>query len=335
MLRLLLGEDDLLRTRFGMAPLFELDGLLRVLAGRSRTRLPPGWRSRLEPVHRRLCLDDGYHAVLALQSAGFGPDFLTPPATTLAQTWKADLDQVRTTSRAEARRQIADCHRARPITSARAEAVLRSPDVVPRLADALELAWRELLAVDWARLRAICERDVLHRAGQLGQGGWEAALAGLHRDVNWRQGGIDLRSRVADERASDGTGLLLVPSVFVWPGVVVHAQGPITIIYPARGVAALWEHPQNDASDMLPALLGMSRARLLATLAEPASTTQLARALGMTTGAVGDHLAVLRGAGLLDRARAGRSVVYHRTPLGDALAAQSESCPSSDPNVQQ
>jgi hypothetical protein len=324
-LRLLLGEDDLLRTRFGMAPLFELDGLLRVLNSRSRTRLPSGWRSRLEPVHRRLCLDDGYHAVLALQSVGFGPDFLTPPATTLAQTWEADLDQVRATSRAEARRQIADCHRARPIMSARAEAVLRSPDVVPRLADALDLAWRELLAVDWPRLRAICERDVLHRAGQLGQAGWAAALAGLHRDVTWRRGGIDLRSRVARERASDGTGLLLVPSIFVWPGVVVHTQEPVTIIYPARGVAALWERPQPGGSDMLPALLGTSRARLLASMAEPASTTQLARALGMTTGAVGDHLAVLRGAGLLEKSRAGRSVLYHRTPLGDALAAQSGS----------
>jgi len=52
----------------------------------------------------------------------------------------------------------------------------------------------------------------------------------------------------------------------------------------------------------------------------PASTTHLARSLGMTTGAVGDHLAVLRRAGLLRRARDGRSVLYERTPLGDAMA---------------
>jgi DNA-binding transcriptional ArsR family regulator len=55
-------------------------------------------------------------------------------------------------------------------------------------------------------------------------------------------------------------------------------------------------------------------------LAEPASTTQLARGNGLAVGALGDHLAVLRDAGLVDRARSGRSVLYRRTPLGDALA---------------
>ncbi|MEZ0068668.1 DNA-binding transcriptional ArsR family regulator [Streptacidiphilus sp. MAP12-20] len=71
--------------------------------------------------------------------------------------------------------------------------------------------------------------------------------------------------------------------------------------------------------DALAALLGRSRARLLAEFAAPASTSQLARSLAMATGAVGDHLAVLRSAGLLSRARSGRSVLYRRTPLGDAV----------------
>jgi DNA-binding transcriptional ArsR family regulator len=42
-----------------------------------------------------------------------------------------------------------------------------------------------------------------------------------------------------------------------------------------------------------------ARCRLLAALAEPATTTDLARALDVTPGAVFQHLGVLRAAGLV------------------------------------
>ncbi|MFE2101233.1 ArsR/SmtB family transcription factor [Streptomyces sp. NPDC059468] len=68
-------------------------------------------------------------------------------------------------------------------------------------------------------------------------------------------------------------------------------------------------------------LLGRPRARILALLAEPGSTTGLAHRLGVSTGTVSRHLGVLHRAGLVTRARHGHLVLYLRSPLGDQLSA--------------
>lgn len=322
MIRFAATAEDLLHSRFALSPLFELDGLLRALTGLGERALPAAWAARLAPELDRLRETTPLDAVLALQFPAHGAGFVAPPPRGLAQTIEDDLAAVRATPAALARREIDHAMRLRPARE-RVRAVLGRPDVVDVIAVALETAWRVLVAADWPRLRAICERDVLHRAGRLSGGGWEAALRDLHPRVRWRDGGIDLlRMRTRETVALGGHGLLLVPSVFVWPGVAAHTEEPwpATLIYPARGISALWETAPPAPPGALADLLGRTRARILLALGEPAGTTQLARALGVAPGPVGDHLAVLRRAGLLDRTRSGRAVLYHRTPLGDALA---------------
>ncbi|MEV7780076.1 winged helix-turn-helix domain-containing protein [Kitasatospora sp. NPDC088351] len=164
---------------------------------------------------------------------------------------------------------------------------------------------------------------MVHRVGLIGEQGWEAVIAGLHDGVSWRDGAIEVRVAAGDTVALAGEGLLLIPSVFIVPTVAAHTAPPWpkTLIYPARGTAALLGTPPAGPPQALGALIGRSRARVLAALDTPASTSQLARQLRLATGAVGDHLAVLLDAGLLSRARSGRSVLYQRTALGDALAS--------------
>ncbi|MFB7944719.1 DUF5937 family protein [Kitasatospora phosalacinea] len=322
MLRYEVGAEDLARSRFALSPAFELANLLRLLDRGGERALPPGWRERLRPAFLRLRADPAVRAVLALHNPKFGADFIAIPPRGMDQTWADDLAAILAAPPELARAEIRACLAARPGTDGAARAVLAAPDAVRRVAEALDLAWHELLARDWPQLRALCERDVVHRAGELGQRGWAAALAGLHENVRWRDGGIDVPPfDAATTYPLRGAGLLLVPSVFVWPGVAAHHEEPwpCTLIYPARGISALWERGAAVPPDALAALLGRSRARILAALDTPASTTQLARALGHAPGAVADHLAVLRAAGLLSRARAGRSVLYRRTPMGDAL----------------
>jgi DNA-binding transcriptional ArsR family regulator len=321
-LRFEVTAEDLLHSRFAISPLFELDSLIRVLLGHKGRRLPPAWAARLAPTFRTLSQDPAFRAVAALHSHGHGPSFLAPPPAGLAQTIDDDLAVVRAVPLTLARKEIRAALDRRPCHDPEALAILRSRDVLAHLADLLQRAWTALLAPDWPRLRVICERDVLYRSAELGRVGWAAAFEGLPH-VKWRDGGIEItRINVPEPIAVSGAGLLLVPSVFVWPSVAAHHEHPwpAAIIYAARGVGGLWES-SAPTPEALAALVGRARARLLESLAEPASTTQLARALDLTPGAVGDHLAVLLRAGLLDRARSGRSVLYRRTPLGDALTA--------------
>jgi DNA-binding transcriptional ArsR family regulator len=321
-LRFRVHRDDLLNSRFAISPLFELDSVLRRLSGLDHARLPADWAARLRPAYRRLRATTALDAVLALQTAHFGAAFIAPPPASMAQTVEADLATVRATPLSLARTEIAKClERQAPLAPA-VRKVLEDPSVVSIVADTLEEAWQELVAADWPALRAVCERDVVHRAGLLSRGGWTAAVEGLHRKVRWQDGEIHVMHRADNVIDLAGRGLLLVPSVFVWPKVAVYTDvpWPHALIYPARGTAALLEPDHVPPPSALADLLGRSRARLLATLSTPASTTQLAATLRLAPGAVGDHLAVLRRAGLVNRARAGRSVLYRRTPLGDALA---------------
>jgi DNA-binding transcriptional ArsR family regulator len=326
-IRFQVGTDDLLRSRFALSPATELSNVLRRLAGLARQPAPGPWLDRLRPAFQRLRRDTELDAVLALHTPRGGADFVALPPQGVAQTWADDLAATRATPLRQARLEIEHCLRVRPVTDPRVLAVLRGRDVVKRIAAVLDAAWQELVAPDWPQLRAICERDVVHRAGLLVRSGWATALDGLHPSVSWRDGGIDVRSLRGNNRVDlAGEGLVFIPAVHIWPGVAAYSDGPWpkALIYPARGSAALWD-PQLPAPEALADRLGRSRARLLLAIDAPASTTQLARSLGMATGAVGDHLAVLLRAGLLRRARDGRSVLYQRTALGDAIAAATDS----------
>lgn len=90
------------------------------------------------------------------------------------------------------------------------------------------------------------------------------------------------------------------------------------LTYPCSGVLA-GHGGRAPAPQTLAALLGPARAAILARLATPMTTTQLVAITGRPLGSVGRHLRILTEAGLLERHRAGRSVLYRRSPAGDLL----------------
>ncbi|MET9344438.1 MULTISPECIES: winged helix-turn-helix domain-containing protein [unclassified Nonomuraea] len=318
MIRIEVSPQDIAASRFAISPLVETLHATWVLEGRESAGALQAWAARWREPYRRLG-QPGLPLVQAI-SGNLGPanvDFIAPPPTGVSVPFDTELAALRATPLARAHEEIARI----PVPRA-LRAALTGPDVVRLVADALEAVWREIILPEWPRFQAVMERDVVWRAGRLATFGWAAALDDLSAQIRWRDGGLDcdLTSDFV-KRDLNGRGLLFLPSVFgSRVGAYLDDAWPYALVYPARGVGAT-QAGAGPRLERLTRLMGRTRARVLAELATPATTTHLAAVMGLALGTVGEHVGALRGAGLVTGARAGRGVVYARTPLGDALVS--------------
>jgi DNA-binding transcriptional ArsR family regulator len=193
------------------------------------------------------------------------------------------------------------------------------------LADSIDAYWGWAIEPYWPRIRQFLDGDLFHRARVIAQGGTRQLFADLHPQISWANGALTIKHRPGPmrSRTARGKGLLLLPSVFVWPHVYTTTTPPWqpALIYPARGAAALWETGTHGTAQALAAVVGRTKAMLLDQLASPATTTELAERAGLTTGGVSQHLTALRAAGLVTPNRNGRHVLYVRTALADHLVS--------------
>ena len=205
------------------------------------------------------------------------------------------------------------------------EPLLRNPKrEVSRMADAMAEYWDRAVAPHWPRILALLSADLRHRATRLTEEGPAGLFEDLHPTITFEGEWLHIDQPWQGTVELAGKGLLLVPTVFSWerPSVISVEPWQPTVIYPARGVGLLWE-TDHDAPPELGALMGATRARILTALDAPQSTTELAQRLGLTPGAVSQHLKVLAGAGLAASQRERRVVLYGRTAAGDQLASAS------------
>jgi DNA-binding transcriptional ArsR family regulator len=318
------GPQDLLRCRFALSPLWETMAATRTLAEPQRQVHHLPWLRQVQPDLARLDLAP----LLALQPrSGYTPDFLSPPPQGPLADFAHELDRVRDTPLDQVARELDRCARERldhdPTRAALARALAADPAAaLQRLTGLLAAAWAVLLEPRWPRLRDLLDADIAFRAHHLAEGGLERLFADLHARVRWQDGTLRVAARPSDRRDLDGEGLVLMPSAFSWPAVSVMLDPPWqpTLIYPARGIAALWQPPATPPV-ALGRLIGRTRAKLLLALAEPASTATLARRYNLSAGTVSEHLTALRDGGLVSASRARHQVLYERTPLGIALAS--------------
>ncbi|MER5553820.1 helix-turn-helix domain-containing protein [Streptomyces sp. NPDC002793] len=321
------NADTLASSRFVVSPLCETTASLMVLEGNSPAHpAERRWLDSHGPAYRERLAADPVTALLVPVALGrhrWTADFLTPVPSREVEApdggeFYAELEQIRETPDGTARTDLETAHRG-PLPGP-----LLGPGLPDRLADLLEWVWRETVAPDWLRRRRVMEADVVARTGRLSRSGWAAALDDIHPEMRWLGGNrLQVNARDLPPRRLAGAQLLFVP---VTPGKGwistdrAGSRGTVlrnAVVYPCSGSLAGAE--RAAAPEALARLLGAGRASVLMLLDSPMSTTHLVALTGQGLGSVGRHLKVLLDAGLVGRRRAGRSVLYDRSAVGDAL----------------
>lgn len=318
-----LGVAELAATRMAISPVSETVACLQQLGGIDRQAVNLPWLRWAQDELAREPLDLPWTWPLLVSDRPNWPQFLVPAPRDSGPSIEDDLAALRGTTARQVRLSLGRVF-GDELRGTVAELAAHPAAGLKAIAAELRLAHDRLVAPHWPRIRAVLDADVAHRARTLAAGGAEKLFTGLHPDLRWRDGRLSLKGdrERADQLVNLGPGgLVLIPVVLGSPYVLIkgNTSTQTTIRYPARGRGALWTAGTRPPPGGTVRLLGRARAGLLEALRSPATTTDLARALGVTPSAVSQHLAVLRETGLVERERSGRQVVYLITALGTSL----------------
>jgi DNA-binding transcriptional ArsR family regulator len=324
------SADTVAASRFVISPLAEVTASLICL--RRGIAAHPGeaaWLDAHRPAYQERLAADPVMALAVRAALGrrWIADFLAPAplgqgeqrfsagaAVSAEAVFSAELAAVRDTDPGQVLADL-EVSLGRPVP-----APLRRPDLAPCLAGLLQWVWTDCVRPYWPRRRRIIEADILARSARLGHDGWTGALDGLSPGIRWLGNGrLQINAHNYPPQDISGAELLFVP-VTTGRGWVSWTE-PLryALTYACAGVLA--DADQASVPAPLAALLGPGRARILLLLDAPKSTTQLVALTGLGLGSAGRHLKILLDARLVQRRRAGGSVLYTRTSAGDALVS--------------
>lgn len=324
-LRVHFTAEDLARVQVAteLDPLWEtVLGLQQLTCpGRRGARVFRSWRRQAGAVVERRQLAGAVRMLAAVvPSSGAFPDFLTPAAA--AAGLDAGLDAVRGTSRGRLGRELrwlpAGGARSGPVPLWLRDLAAGDRDRMADLTDALRGVYEAVSAPHWPEAAALVEADRALRARTLRDGGVHGLLGSLCTAVRWAPPVLHADYPVDRDLYLNGRGLRLVPSYFCWRTPVAFVDPELTpvLVYPVDHCT-----PGVDGNDQqaLPALLGRTRARVLAALDDTATTGELARRLRVSPASASQHVHVLAAANLVRSRRDGNQVLHSLTPLGSAL----------------
>ncbi|MBO1329919.1 helix-turn-helix domain-containing protein [Streptomyces sp. VRA16 Mangrove soil] len=316
MLRIRFTAEDLARTRFAPrpVPLQELHAALSTAVTRRGGPLFAPWRGRVLRA-----LPAATEPLADLVPAGRAPAFLD----VLGDTVDDGFAQLRATGPDIVRSELERVYGTAP-----------APPWIRGLHAGDETAWRVLhrahrvahetvLAPVWPVVQELHREEFTRYALAAAEHGVAAALTALapgsrlHEGV-WEWPGV----APARELDLEGRGLVLLPTFHHPAGPLLQDTPgrPAVLTYPAGPGLPPTATPPDDPAEALAAVLGRTRLDALRLLAEPHTTTSLARALRVSNATASAHAAALRSAGMATTTRTGRSVTHLRTALGALVA---------------
>ncbi|MFD7033538.1 ArsR/SmtB family transcription factor [Streptomyces sp. NPDC059917] len=316
MLRVHFTGQDFARIRFAPrpAPLQELHAALTTAVTRRGGPLFAPWRGRV-----LRSLPAASDPLADLVPAGRPPSFLD----VLGDTMADGFARIRATGPGLVRSELERVHGATP-----------APGWIRGLHAGDETAWRTLhraqraayetvLAPVWSVVQDLHRDEFTRYALTAAEHGVAVALTGLAPGSRLHEGVWEWPCAAPDRDVRlGGRGLVLLPTFHHPAGPLVQdAPGrPAVLTYPAGpGLAPPTQRPATPA-ESLAAVLGRTRLDALRLLAEPHTTSSLARALHVSNATASSHAAALRSAGMATTTRTGRSVTHRRTALGTLVA---------------
>ncbi|MEV7523584.1 winged helix-turn-helix domain-containing protein [Streptomyces sp. NPDC091371] len=328
MIQLTVDAAGLARSRFVVSPLHQVVGTLMPWGLAPPNDVGP-WLARARRSLRRAGLP--LLSALALEGAGYFPDFLSPYPSSPAPSIEEELELVARTAPDRVIAELEHVRRGLPWIGVRglepSETLRRAMTrggrhVAQQASTELRRYWQLAFSPHWSAAASLLNAEVDRCAGILARYGAGDLFNSLHPDIAWDNGALRVGIRF--------TVCLHVPLVVLVPSLAARfpvvaidpvepaEQWPPLIHYPLPSPAS----PAHPVSAELARLVGSTRAGLLTALAHPASTSELAARHFLTPATVSYHLGVLRRSGLVSAVRDGRYVLYRRTAQGTRLTTE-------------